>query len=132
MQPDKKHVRISGYVLSFVLTFLAVRFWIKHDWHLLPLAMFATASLLFSLATFKWEKLVPFCVKLNKVASFVGRCLTGVVLSFVFYLIFGFSGLVLRLLRKDILDRKIDPQKESYWEKNETEEFDTKRYLQQF
>jgi len=53
---------------------------------------------------------------------------TRVILLIVFYLIFTPVGLVMRLVKKDLLDRKIDKKKESYWIKKEHRAFEPVEY----
>jgi hypothetical protein len=55
-----------------------------------------------------------------------------IILTVVYFLIFSPIGLFFRLIRKDLLDQKIDPETESYWQKRDDPEFDPKHYLRQF
>ena len=62
----------------------------------------------------------------------IGAVITTAILSLVFFLVFGLVGIILRLLRKDILSQRIEPDKESYWIRRERVEFKKERYTQQF
>ena len=65
-------------------------------------------------------------------AHFIGSVISGIILSVVFYVTFGISGIILRLLRKDLLDQKICINKESYWTRKDEGVFDKERYTKQF
>jgi len=49
-----------------------------------------------------------------------------------YYTAFTIGGIVLKLMRKDLLDRKFDPDKSSYWIDREDKEFNPKQYTKQF
>lgn len=65
-------------------------------------------------------------------AHFIGSVITGIILSLLFYLVFGVAGIVLRLLRKDLLDQRIDRDNHSYWKSKEQTAFDKNDYARQF
>jgi len=48
-------------------------------------------------------------------AILIGWAMTRVILSLLFYLTIAPIGLILRLAGKDLLDQKLEPQKQSYW-----------------
>jgi hypothetical protein len=64
-------------------------------------------------------------------AQSFGRLQTKLILSLVFYLIVTPVGVLMRLIGKDLLDRKIDKEAESHWKEPEPER-DISRYNQQF
>ena len=66
------------------------------------------------------------------VAHFIGKIVFGILLSILFYFIFGITGIVLRLLRKDLLDEKLESERKSYWIKRKVEEFNKESYEKQF
>lgn len=57
---------------------------------------------------------------------------TRLILIILFYLIFTPIGLVLRILGKDLLDRKINKISKSYWRKKEENKFGLAAYQKQF
>jgi len=65
-------------------------------------------------------------------AHFIGSVITGVILSILFYLVFGVTGMILRLLRKDLLDQRIDRAINSYWTSKDQVAFDKNDYTRQF
>jgi multisubunit Na+/H+ antiporter MnhG subunit len=57
---------------------------------------------------------------------------TRIILALVFYLIFTPVGLITRLIGKDLLDRKLDPAKETYWRDRDDPPFDKESLSRQF
>jgi hypothetical protein len=60
----------------------------------------------------------------------VGQLITVLLLAVTYYLIFAPVGLLLRLFKKDILNRKLVPNALTYWVERSTNE--KKNYTQQF
>jgi len=60
-----------------------------------------------------------------KVAHFVGNVISSLVLALMFYLVFAPVGIVLRLIGKDLLNRTIEKEKDSYWIRKEKEAFES-------
>ena len=132
MKIEMKNIKVFGYGLAVILAFMAWRFWAKHiniTW--VPICV--TLSVLFLFVTqFRPESLIPFYKRWMKVAHFIGSIVTFVILSVLFYFIFGVVGIVLRLLRKDLLDESIDVKATSYWQKRPHTEFSKERAQKQF
>ena len=129
---EKKNLLVFGYGLAVILTFLGWRVWAKHGSVVVP-ACLGTAAVLFVLATaICWESLIPVYKKWMIGAHFIGRIITNILLTVIFYGVFGVAGLILRILRKDLLDRRLEPDAVSYWNKCPPKAFDKKRYIQQF
>jgi len=132
MDKEKKQILYFGYGLSIILAFIGVRLWLKHK-TIVPVSIFLLGALAFLIITrVRWQALKLFYAKWMRVAHFIGNIVTTVIFSGIFYLVFGVVGIVLRLLRKDLLDQKIEPQRKTYWIKRERVVFDKKRYTQQF
>ena len=66
---------------------------------------------------------------LARILAFVN---THLLLGFVFYTLFTFIGLGMRLLGRDPLDRKILPDSDSYWQRRESPLLSREHYLRQF
>ena len=66
---------------------------------------------------------------LARILAFVN---THLLLGFVFYTLFTFIGLGMRLLGRDPLDRKILPDSDSYWQRRESPLLSRDHYLRQF
>ncbi|MBU0504083.1 MAG: SxtJ family membrane protein [Candidatus Omnitrophota bacterium] len=67
-----------------------------------------------------------------KLAFVLGWINTRIILALMFYLVFTPIGLVMKLFGKDLLDRKIEKNKESYWKKREVKKFNPMDYEHQF
>jgi len=66
------------------------------------------------------------------IVHFIGNTLSSIVLSIMFYIVFGIPGIILRIIGKDLLDQKIEPEGDSYWIKREKTYFNKETYKQQF
>ncbi len=75
------------------------------------------------------KKLKNYWMKLAFVLSWIN---TRLILCLMFYLIFTPIGLILKLLRKDLLELKIDKAGETYWKKKERRELGIASYEKQF
>jgi hypothetical protein len=69
---------------------------------------------------------------MTKLIRPVGVFLTAVMMTVVFYLIFAPVGIFMRILRKDMLDMRIEPKRFSYWNLREKKDFDKQQYFRQF
>ncbi len=67
-----------------------------------------------------------------KLAHVIGAFFTFLVLGIMFFGVFAPVGIVLRLLRKDLLNKKIDLNAKSYWIKREESVFCQEKYKKQF
>ena len=66
---------------------------------------------------------------LARILAFVN---THLLLGLVFYTLFTFIGLGMRLFGRDPLDRKLDPDQDSYWQRRDPSLFAREHYLKQF
>jgi len=78
----------------------------------------------------KW--LMPIYKLWMKLARLIGTVIFGALLSIIFYFVFGIIGIVLKLLRKDPLNQRIEQDKTSYWIKRKISEFNKESYKNQF
>lgn len=62
----------------------------------------------------------------------VGWVNTRILLSFIYFFIFTSFRIVSIILGKDFLDRKIEKDRESYWQKREIKTFKKESYRKQF
>lgn len=123
---------VFGYGLSVIFTFAAVRLWIKHGFSPVKLILLALALISFVVTFINYKWLTPVYEKWMKVASFIGDVVARVILTAIFYAVFGTTGLVLRILRRDLLDIQIDKSKKSYWIERKSQERGQEDYFQQF
>ena len=67
-----------------------------------------------------------------KGAHAIGAFVTGVLLVVIFFIVFAPVGIVLRLFRKDLLDRSLQLERESYWHVRQPRPFEKENYQRQF
>jgi len=132
MDKEQKNLKVFGYGLAVILGFIAWRIMAKHGTGFWPGALSLAGMVLTIITAIDYRFLRPVYSRWMIGASFIGMIITTIVLSTIFFLVFGLAGIVLRLLRKDILAEKIDKQKESYWVRRDKEAFNKARYTQQF
>jgi len=84
------------------------------------------------LGAIAWPKAVrPIYIVMALVAFPIGFVISHVVLALVYYLVFTPIGLIMRLLGKDLMHRKIDPDANTYWTEH-PQTTDMRRYHRQY
>lgn len=133
MDKEKKNLLVFGYGLALIIGFFLWRHAAKTGHFGVVSLIFLSIAVVMAVVTALDYRLIkPVYKKWMVVAHLVGKCVTGLILSIIFYFIFGTVGLVLRLLGKDHLDRKLEPERPSYWIKRGTTGFDKASYEKQF
>lgn len=114
---ERKNLLVFGYGLAAIITGWSLLYWRKHpqaDWILGPLVLAAGLAV----TTFwRLEALKPIYKNWMRVAHMIGQVVTTVILSVIFYLVFTPVAIILRVMSKDLLDRRLELHKESYWQK---------------
>ncbi len=129
---EMRNLKVFGYGLFLILGFIGSRLWIKHGAGFVPFALITMSGFFLLLTVFSLDHVKLVYDRWMKVAHFIGAVVTGFILGAVFYLMFGIIGLVLRLLRKDLLDQPLEPEKNSYWIQREKSELKKECYEKQF
>ncbi len=132
MQPPKKHLKVFGYGLAVICLLISFKLRKWHGPMAVRFILWTASGFLVILTTWKHESLLPFYRRWMSVAHIIGRVISAILLTLIFYLIFAAAGILLRILRKDILNERIDPQANSYWIARERHDFNKERYTQQF
>ncbi|MDY6914297.1 MAG: SxtJ family membrane protein [Planctomycetota bacterium] len=124
-KPSARQLRTFGVVAAAVLSVLAAWAMFRRSLFGVPLSPTAAqqtavvgwitggACLLASLLLPK--ALWPLYVGLNAVAFPIGFVLSHVILFAIFYLVFTPVALVFRLIGRDVLHRRFEPDADSYW-----------------
>lgn len=128
--PDKKNLKNFGITMCIAFLVITGLIIIKHRHTVVPTAVISGVFLL--LALINPLLLKPVYIIWMKFAFALGWFNTRVILLLIFYIIFAPVGLALRVFGADLLDRKIDKNKDSYWRKNERSEFNPLNYERQF
>ena len=132
MDKERKNLLVFGYGLPAILLFISARLWIKHGWVLACFILLLGAVFILYLTVFKLLILKRFYERWMKAAHFIGTVISGLILSILFYVVFGSAGVILRVLKKDLLDEKIEPFRDSYWIRRKVTAFDKNCYKNQF
>lgn len=129
---EQKNLRVFGYGLTIIIAFVVIRLGMKHGFTNGKYFALFLAVLLAGITALKLEVIKPLYRVWMKGARFIGEIVNGVLLSVVFYLFFGVAGIILRLMRKDLLDEKIDKNAKSYWKRITFDSQDKARYTKQY
>ena len=132
MDKQKKNLLVFGYGLSLILAIIAARLWFKHGFMLIQPVLLLAALVFMALTFFRLDILLIVYNRWMKVAGKIGQVVSSLILGVLFYGVFSPVGLMVRLLRKDLLNQRMDTKNKSYWIKKNLEPFSKERYQQQF
>lgn len=132
MDQERKKLLVFGYGLAVICAFVGIRLWVKHGPGPVQIIWLAAGLLFFVFSLFKVEWIKPFYRWWMQAAGVIGHCVTVGILCIIYYSLFSSVGLILRLLRKDLLDERLQPNRSSYWKKREEGEFNRERLKRQF
>ncbi|OGX15637.1 MAG: hypothetical protein A2166_02585 [Omnitrophica WOR_2 bacterium RBG_13_41_10] len=127
---DTKDLRKFGITMGIAFAVITFFILFRHKQ-----GIFATLSvsiLFFIFAFIMTNLLKPVYILWMKLAFILGWINTRLILIIMFYLVLTPMSIVLRLLGKDLLDRKIDKNRDSYWHKKEAKVFNVSDYERQF
>ncbi len=131
-QKEQKNLRVFGYGLSIIIAFVVIRLGIKHGFTNGKYFALLLAILLAGITALKLQSIKPLYRVWMKGARFIGEIVNFVLLPIIFYLFFGLAGIILRLMRKDLLDQKIDKSAQSYWKTITLDSLDRDQYTKQY
>jgi len=127
---DTKSLRKFGITMSIAFAVITFFILFRHKQ-----GIFATlsVSILFFIFAFVMTNLLkPVYILWMKLAFILGWINTRLILIIIFYLVFTPIGIVIKLLGIDLLDRRINKDKDSYWLKKEEKPFKPLDYERQF
>ena len=128
---DKKQIRTFGLGLAVILSvFAALNLYKGHQSVALTLLIFGAISAV--LAILCQILLKPVYIVFMKISHVLGWINTRILLGLIFYVVITPIGFVIKIFGKDLLDRKIEPDKQSYWIKREKVHNEKSRYEKQF
>ena len=106
-----------GEVMTIaMLVFASISIWKHRDLGAAALALLFAALVFFLLGVFSPERLRRFEKLWMKFGDKLGTVMTYVVMLITFLVIVTPIGLLMRLLGRDLLALKLDPQRTTYWE----------------
>lgn len=132
MNQERKQLIVFGYGLAVILSFIGLRLWAKGGGHTVSFVLLGTAGVVAVLTAWNVLLLKPFYQRWMTAAHFLGTVITGAVLAIIFYSVFAGVGVILRLLGKDLLDREINDNLNSYWREKKKVPFNRADYTRQF
>jgi formate hydrogenlyase subunit 3/multisubunit Na+/H+ antiporter MnhD subunit len=129
--PDRRELRNFGISLGVVcLIWAGILAWRGHG-GAVPWLMGA-APILIALGLAVPRALAPLHRVWMPAARGLAHALTWILLTTVYYLVFTPFGVIRSLLGKDSLDRKWEPDRESYWIERHDGPFDPERTKRQY
>lgn len=123
-QIELKQIRRSGIIAALIFLTIATLHLLKGH-HGFAIAFYLLAGTFFTMTGF-------FPAAFKKITSTIGEFVTALMLSLIFYIMITPMGLMMRLFGRDPLDKKIEKEKDSYWEKKEVSGEDITGYEKQF
>lgn len=127
---DKKSLRRFGITMGIAFAVITMFILIRHKHSIMPTCIIS--AIFFILAFVFPLVLKPAYILWMKLALVLSWVNTRLILSVIFYLVFTPLGLGMRLFKQDLLDRKIEKNRESYWRKKEKCKFNPLDYERQF
>jgi apolipoprotein N-acyltransferase len=127
---DKKALRKFGITMSAAFAGLALIIFLKHRYSPVPVSGISAAFLFIALIApglLKWVYIAWM-----RFAHMLGWVNTRIILCIIFYLLFTPISIGIKILRKDLLDRKLDKRSDSYWKKKEITPLEPLQYERQF
>ena len=127
---DKNTFRKFGITMGIAFLVITLFILIRHRHSVLPTSIISV--IFFILALIMPVFLKPIYICWMKFAFILSWINTRLILFIIFYLIFTPLGIAMRLFGVDLLSRKIDKNKNSYWHKMTKRTFNQLNYEKQF
>jgi len=127
---DKNNLKKFGITIGMVFLLITIFVSIRHQHSILTTSIISI--IFFILTSVSPVLLKPLYILWMRLAYLLTWINTRLILCIIFYLVFTPIGLVMRLFGVDLLDRKIYPNKESYWKKKEKKDFNPFHYVRRF
>ncbi len=130
MKTDKRELKKFGIILVFLFFLFSLLNLYKQNliifkWSISISIFILITSIMIPIAIY------PIFVIISTAGKIIGWINTQIILGLVFYIIFTPVSLVLKILRKDLLDKKINKSKTTYWNKI-NKEMDSENFEKQY
>ncbi|MFC1643691.1 hypothetical protein ACFL1F_01250 [Chlamydiota bacterium] len=128
---NKESLESFGKTLTIVL-FLLSAYW-RHRGH-----SNVSQNLLYAAFFFSFVSLfIPTYIKYlylawMKLANFIATIITTTILFIVYYILVTPYSLLIKVFRGDMLNKKIESEKDTYWVNRKEESADSKKYRRQY
>jgi len=127
---DKITLKKFGITMGIAFLVITLFILLKHKSLNLTIPII---SVIFFILAFTFPILLkPVYIFWMQLAKGLGWINTRLILWIIFYLVFAPIGLVMRLIGVDLLTRKIEKDRETYWIKKEQRGFQPQDYARQF
>lgn len=128
-QQEQKQLRVFGFGLPLICSFLAWRQYGKHGWNEWSIVFLIAAGVILGMALFVRPWLEWLFKYWMRAAHGIGSVITAVVLTTVYFFVMTPMAVVLRWKGKDYLRLQRKKETDSYWITREVKPAD---YTQQF
>ncbi len=112
-----RNLRKFGVTMAIAFAVIALIVFIRHRYSIIPVGSVSVLFLILALGI--PEILKPVYIFWMKLAFVLSWFNTRLILIIIFYLIFTPISLCLKLFKVDLLDRRMQKTKDSYWRKRE-------------
>ena len=130
IKTEKKNIRDFALVFFAVLIIISIVLLFKHNYNAYWIGIIGLIFLCMGFVCPKF--LCPLYKLWMSLAIIIGFFMNKIILTIFFFIVLTPVGIVLRLLKKDILNQQIDTAAKSYWIKKKKQPFDPKRYEKLF
>ena len=110
---DRKSLKQFGITMAIAFLIITLIIFIRHKYSVIPASVISVTFLI--LAFTLPALLKPIYILWMRLAFVLGWINTRLILFIIFYLVFTPTGIVMKLFGVDLLDKKIDKNRESYW-----------------
>lgn len=131
-QREKKNLLVFGYGFSLIFFVVGIRLWLKYGFSIDKALWLGTGGLWLVVTIVNYEWLRPVYRGWMKVSGGIGTIVSAVILAVLFYGVFSPVGIILRLMGRDVLDRRIEKRRLTYWNRRPLDQRGEERYRQQF
>ncbi len=130
IKTDRATLRKFGLTMAACFAVITTIIFLRHKHSTVITSLISLSFLLFA-ATIP-ALLKYFYITLMKFAFILGWFNTRLLLCVIFYLVFSPIGLLMRLFKIDLLDRRFNRTSQSYWKPKEKKVFSAIDYERQF
>lgn len=131
LKAEKREIKKFGMGLTVLLCLIGG--WQLHKGHVdIYRFFFGFAGIIIVLSFFAPIILKPLYKVLTTVGHAIGWVNTRILLGIIFYVIFTPIGILSRLLRKDLLDKRLNKDAKSYWNEKDKGVFTKEQYERQY
>lgn len=126
---DKSNLKKFGVTMGVAFLAITLVLVVRHKHSLLPFLI----SIIFIVLAFIMPILLkPIYILWMRLALILGWINTRLILFIIFYLMLAPIGIAMRIFGVDLLDRKIDKNRKSYWQKMAKGAFNKLNYEKRF